>query len=56
VVQWDTGVYDGVRYHRIWNPSQTVFQEISDQANWGTMFLGTKQDSAVSGTAVEHIK
>ncbi|KAJ9130367.1 Glutaminase A [Pleurostoma richardsiae] len=41
VIDWATGTYNGVAYHKFWNPSQVIYQEKNDQANWGTVFLGT---------------
>ncbi len=45
---WDTGSYNGVHYHRIRLASETIFQERSDQANWGSFFLGTTEGQGVS--------
>lgn len=47
VINWETGTYNGVAYHGLWNPSQTLFTENNDQANWGTVFFATPSTSGV---------
>ena len=46
-IWWDTGSYQGVHYHRIRPGNEVLYQEIRDQAAWGTVFLGTSESQGV---------
>ncbi|KAH8892980.1 DUF1793-domain-containing protein [Thozetella sp. PMI_491] len=45
---WDTGVWNGVHYHRIRPGNEVILQEKSEQPNWGTVFFGTGDGQGMS--------